>query len=507
MTPPVHINVHSLFKQYKTPQTSDNDDDSKLYLYGYKSEDKHVHVVNAVVSEKPKYLFEALLPVGLKLLDVIDIYADEPRPDALINMDFEDLDVSDKESFLAKNSHIIDEFVAPPAVQLGSTEVTFLGRVFDDEGHSHGAYKAIHKLIDRLWGIVFLGDLATMEPTGTGEVFVNEHGRIITLNLKITGLKNDLTEAEKAEYVRRGLIQVAEIYKHDGLSKRTSPFEFRITEVDGQQFFLVADDKGGFLFEQDVAILKQIKPPVEKPAEKPVEVLNLAPDPPEDAGDASKEPAKPEEPIELNFGNLLLNPHIELTYKPKDLFSVIKSNYIYYHYDCDGFDDSGWGCAYRSLQTIWSWLNYKGRVNRLPPSHKEVQECLVSIGDKPSKFIGSRGWIGSFEIGFVMQNLANLEFQTLSSSSGKELDEHGRRLVHHFENDGAPVMIGGGQLAHTIIGVDYNRRTGECFYLILDPHYVGKDTTAAVFKGKGVSWQPNKFFNGKGHYNMLLVQN
>ena len=40
------------------------------------------------------------------------------------------------------------------------------------------------------------------------------------------------------------------------------------------------------------------------------------------------------------------------------------------------------------------------------PSHREVQKCLVDIGDKEAKFIGSKQWIGSTEV---------IIFQTSSS--------------------------------------------------------------------------------------------
>lgn len=62
----------------------------------------------------------------------------------------------------------------------------------------------------------------------------------------------------------------------------------------------------------------------------------------------------------------------------------------------DKFDDSGWGCAYRSLQTICSWFARQHYTARAPPSHREVQAALVSMGDKEASFIGSRcvsGWV------------------------------------------------------------------------------------------------------------------
>ena len=37
------------------------------------------------------------------------------------------------------------------------------------------------------------------------------------------------------------------------------------------------------------------------------------------------------------------------------------------------------------------------------------------------------------------------------------------------------LLLGGGVLAHTILGVCYNEQTGDIKFLILDPHYTGKD--------------------------------
>ena len=38
--------------------------------------------------------------------------------------------------------------------------------------------------------------------------------------------------------------------------------------------------------------------------------------------------------------------------------SAVQGIYSYHHYRQDRIDDSGWGCAYRSLQTIVSWFKY-----------------------------------------------------------------------------------------------------------------------------------------------------
>lgn len=37
---------------------------------------------------------------------------------------------------------------------------------------------------------------------------------------------------------------------------------------------------------------------------------------------------------------------------------LVRGHYTYHHYMQDGINDSGWGCAYRTLQTILSWSVY-----------------------------------------------------------------------------------------------------------------------------------------------------
>lgn len=44
-------------------------------------------------------------------------------------------------------------------------------------------------------------------------------------------------------------------------------------------------------------------------------------------------------------------------------------------------------------------------------------------------------------------------------------------------------MIGGGILAYTLLGVDFNERTGDCAFLILDPHYTGPEDLKKITSG------------------------
>lgn len=53
---------------------------------------------------------------------------------------------------------------------------------------------------------------------------------------------------------------------------------------------------------------------------------------------------------------------------------MVQGIYSYHHYMQDRMDDNGWGCAYRSLQTICSWFQQQGYVEQPVPSHKEIQQ-------------------------------------------------------------------------------------------------------------------------------------
>ncbi|XP_073142451.1 probable Ufm1-specific protease isoform X2 [Henckelia pumila] len=192
--------------------------------------------------------------------------------------------------------------------------------------------------------------------------------------------------------------------------------------------------------------------------------------------------------------------------------SLIQGSYEYHHYLQDGFDDSGWGCAYRSLQTIISWFRQQHYTSIDVPSHRQIQQSLVEIGDKDPSFIGSREWIGAIELSFVLDKLLGVSCKVINVRSGAELPEKCRELALHFETQGTPIMIGGGVLAYTLLGVDYNDVSGDCAFLILDPHYTGNDDLKKIVNGGWCGWK--KAVDGKGKhfflhdkfYNLLLPQ-
>ncbi|BDA47543.1 probable Ufm1-specific protease 2 at C-terminar half [Coccomyxa sp. Obi] len=199
---------------------------------------------------------------------------------------------------------------------------------------------------------------------------------------------------------------------------------------------------------------------------------------------------------------------------PGGTVHLVDGSYEYYHYMQDKFDDSGWGCAYRSLQTICSWFQRQHYTSKPVPSHQQIQQTLVDIGDKPRNFVGSKQWIGAIELGFILDTLLGVSCRVITVSSGAEMASKAREIAHHFDTQGTPIMIGGGVLAYTLLGIDFNERTGACAFLILDPHFTGADDLRAIHRGHWVAWKQadgraaagGDLFVKDAFYNLLCPQ-
>lgn len=152
--------------------------------------------------------------------------------------------------------------------------------------------------------------------------------------------------------------------------------------------------------------------------------------------------------------------------------SLLRGDFQYFHYGCDNFQDHGWGCAYRTLQTMSSWiLDRSGRS--IPeqkstdiPSLPEIQQILVNIKDKPKQFIGSNTWIGSLEVCYVLDTLYNVSCKILHVNQDEHLSQYVEMLENYFHEIGGFAMMGGDMDASSkgIIGL---RRSGNSIHLLI----------------------------------------
>lgn len=186
---------------------------------------------------------------------------------------------------------------------------------------------------------------------------------------------------------------------------------------------------------------------------------------------------------------------------------LVQGRYLYSHYMQDRFNDSGWGCAYRSLQTLFSWCAFERYTQfdkGMLPSHKDIQRALVDVGDKPPSFFGSKEWIGANEVCYALEKLTGVSSKILHVSKGSEMEGKGRELARHFDEWGSPVMVGGGVLAWTILGVARNEKTGRTKFLILDPHYEGRDDLSSIQNKGWVAWKSADVFKADAFYNLCM---
>lgn len=204
----------------------------------------------------------------------------------------------------------------------------------------------------------------------------------------------------------------------------------------------------------------------------------------------------------------LINPHEGLSsgVTSPNIQAVVQGCYLYHHYMQDAYDDNGWGCAYRSLQTLVSWFNLQGYISATYPSHSQIQQALIDCGDKEANFLGTRRWIGSQEVSYVLNQLYGITSKIMFVSSGSDLANKGRELVAHFQTQGTPIMVGGGVLAHTILGVDLNEKSGLIKFLILDPHYTGSEDLETVQKKGWCGWKGANFWEKNSFYNLCMPQ-
>ncbi|CAG5133218.1 unnamed protein product, partial [Candidula unifasciata] len=112
----------------------------------------------------------------------------------------------------------------------------------------------------------------------------------------------------------------------------------------------------------------------------------------------------------------------------------------------------GWGCGYRTLQTICSWVRHHNlssaaasgsHQNSSVASIFQIQEALVEMGDKPSSFVHSRQWIGSFEVCLALDHFYDVPCKILHIDKGVNISQFMPELCEHFKTVGSPVMMGG----------------------------------------------------------------
>lgn len=172
---------------------------------------------------------------------------------------------------------------------------------------------------------------------------------------------------------------------------------------------------------------------------------------------------------------------------------IVQNGYRYFHYNVDGYNDSGWGCAYRSIQTLLSWFITNFNVCDSIPRIEELQ-AMLKKGDYAfgNLSIGSKQWIGCIEAGIILREVSNgrISHKILTAFTIEELEDLFMRQVHQHAIDvGSPVMVGAGDYAFTVIGLSQVEKS----VLVIDPHFLGSEYELALSRGY-IGWKDVRTF-------------
>ena len=67
-----------------------------------------------------------------------------------------------------------------------------------------------------------------------------------------------------------------------------------------------------------------------------------------------------------------------------DTAALVQGSFRYFHYLCDTFDDRGWGCGWRTVQTILSWLKPEDETPSIPSLQRLVGHDVGASSWMPS---------------------------------------------------------------------------------------------------------------------------
>ncbi|XP_054738226.1 probable Ufm1-specific protease 1 [Anastrepha obliqua] len=187
-----------------------------------------------------------------------------------------------------------------------------------------------------------------------------------------------------------------------------------------------------------------------------------------------------------------------------------KGDWLYFHDGCDGFKDNGWGCAYRTLQSVSSWIvNKRGSsdCDATVPSIKEIQQTIVQIGYRDKEFVGSHDSIGAIEVFYTLDTLYDVVCKIIHVAQHDNLKKYASILKKYFEDYGGLVMMCGDKkdASKGIAGLHISGN--QVYLLVIDPHFVGVPKSVQELVDHGcIRWQHTSEFVDSSFYNICLPQ-
>lgn len=179
----------------------------------------------------------------------------------------------------------------------------------------------------------------------------------------------------------------------------------------------------------------------------------------------------------------------------------------YYHYGCQDFNDAGFGCTYRNLQTLMYWLN-------IPVPHITTlleyffKNYATIIENKQTRKL----WIEPYDVGNYLKSMYDINGTNLlyivrdtdiemmsrtdisvyldstdspriyTNNTFSKLFEY---LVGYFSKTSVPIIIDDGIFSYCLTGIN------ETTICIADPHKFNQNDTNY---SKNIDFFKNKFW-------------
>lgn len=179
-------------------------------------------------------------------------------------------------------------------------------------------------------------------------------------------------------------------------------------------------------------------------------------------------------------------------------------NYVLYHYKIDGFDDCGYGCSYRNIQTILS--AYSNKKNIVIP---KIEDILKYFNQNYKKMYHKQLWIEPVQVSYYLTEMYDIKTENvlyivndydtdkMLKTDIKDYMSNDRiynvksfnnllnKILKHFENSNLPIIIDDGTYSYCLLNIENNN------IIISDPHTTDSNN---VLKKKNLSVLYNNFW-------------
>lgn len=173
-----------------------------------------------------------------------------------------------------------------------------------------------------------------------------------------------------------------------------------------------------------------------------------------------------------------------------------------YHYKIDNFNDCGFGCSYRNIQTILSAYSLENNIN-IP----NIEELLKYFNPNYKNMYNKQLWIEPLDISKYLLDKFDIKSENLlyviSDSDGDNIlksdinyyiknnsiynnfNKLKELLISHLNTSNLPIVIDDGIYSYCLYKIHNNE------IILLDPHTINSNN---VIKKENINFLKNKFW-------------